>query len=117
MKKLIYAIAAICIIAFTSCEKEDQFGFSTNYNTLTASIENTTQTKAQLAPGEQESDNVQVKWADGDAISVLFKIENTIENIKYVLCSGIGSTTGVFEKQGNTDLNNATFIAAVYPYK
>lgn len=116
MKNFLFAIAAIFSLVLTSCEKEEPIETQNSFDTLTATIENAGQTKAELAPGRQLSDDVQVKWSDSDAISVFFKKGGQTVNVKYILQSGRGTTTGTFAKAGDIDLENATFLAAVYPY-
>ena len=76
MKKFLFAIAAIFSLALASCEKEEPIETQNSFDTLNATIESAAQTKAELSPGAQPSDDVQVKWSEDDAISVFFISDN-----------------------------------------
>lgn len=112
MKKL-FAIISLFALVLTSCEKDEIVPTSNSLDTISATIESAADTKAALQNG---TNTMNVVWESGDYISIFFKIGDEVENVKYRLSSGEGTTTGTFEKTGNVDLTNAEFLATVYPY-
>lgn len=113
--KRIFAIMALFALVLTSCEKDEAIVIGSGLDTITATIEATADTKASL---NENNTKVEVKWNDYDAISVFYKIDNEITNVKYNLSAGAGTGTATFTKdQTETDdLTGATMLAAVYPY-
>lgn len=114
MKK-IFAIISLFALVLTGCEKEESIVIGSGLDTITATIESTTDTKATLQDGTNT--NV-VLWESYDPISVFIQQGNTVSNVKYVLNDGDGSTEGVFVKADpNFEIAaDATILAAVYPY-
>ena len=112
MKKL-FAIISLFALVLTSCEKDEIVPTSNSLDTISATIESAADTKAALQNG---TNTMNVVWDSGDHISIFFKIGDQVKNVKYRLSSGIGTTTGTFEKAENVDLTNAEFLATVYPY-
>lgn len=114
MKK-IFAIISLFALVLTSCEKEEAIVIGSGLDTITATIESTTDTKATLQDG---TNNNVVLWESYDPISVFIQQGNTVSNVKYVLNDGDGTTEGVFVKADpNFEIAaDATILAAVYPY-
>ncbi|MBQ7018184.1 MAG: hypothetical protein IJN06_04150 [Bacteroidales bacterium] len=114
MKK-IFAIISLFALVLTSCEKEEAIVIGSGLDTITATIESTTDTKATLQDG---TNNNVVLWEEDDPISVFIEQENTVYNVKYELNEGDGTTEGVFVKaEPNFEIAaDATILAAVYPY-
>jgi len=114
MKK-IFAIISLFALVLTSCEKEEAIVIGSGLDTITATIESTTDTKATLQDG---TNNNVVLWEEDDPISVFIEQENTVYNVKYELNKGDGTTEGVFVKaEPNFEIAaDATILAAVYPY-
>ncbi len=114
MKK-IFAIISLFALVFTSCQKDEMIFMGSELDTLTATMESSTGTKATLQDG---TNNTFVVWEYSDLISVFVQKEGAAQptNVKYRLDDGEGSTEGTFVKAEDFDMTGATVLAAIYPY-
>lgn len=74
--------------------------------------DNTPQTRIDFT--DNATSGIDLKWSAGDEFTIINKSSQKIVG-NFVLKSGEGTATGVFEAIGNISLTNATEYIAVYP--
>ena len=118
MKKLLFFVTLFMLL-LCGCETEEAMVVGSRLDTITASIETATGSKAALQSGENLSDPINVVWEENDAILVFASnTDGDVRNLKYVLNQNdAGKKTGEFYYEGNSaDIVGFTLLAAVYPY-
>ncbi|WP_300704117.1 leucine-rich repeat protein [Bacteroides sp.] len=118
MKKQIRNLAMLLLvaIAWTGCTDEiaveNKTTDTTKGTTLIASMgDNAPQTRIDYT--DNGTSGMDLKWSAGDEFTVFYKSGGAVGN--FVLKSGEGTTTGVFEAVGSVTLHNGYEYIAVYP--